>query len=449
MVAELPYEIWTQIAQYLPITTVRNLLALNRTLSAIATTLCWQEPLIPSDSRGRIVAVLNRLENKSDARRVHKLCLNLDEIEAMIPRENSSLTLRRRILHRSTIVLSKLVGFRIRPCLRQDTADTIVRVIENDMPAVTELWVCLGGLERTEFADSSRIASSALHAFHCNLKSLTLDVSFNTIWNTLPCVIFQCLEDLKIKISIPAELRPETISPFFSLVLVGFISAHRNTLQSLSVLPSFQLPGQPCVSLLSLLACLPRTRMDRLRRLETFDYEEAGISELLSFLRAHSKIIEDFSLRVYPTLGPRRLRGFYRQRILHVPLPCLERLGIYTDGFNLDWRKFATYIGRFKSTLRELAFTGTGIDYSDLVTVLRGVTGHQSLRTLRLPIETLSAQHIELISKSLPQLTELRIDFANFEIEPTDRVKPYRKVSVPPTLLPPKTYNILVLHGCA
>ncbi|KAF5336369.1 hypothetical protein D9611_006579 [Ephemerocybe angulata] len=285
----------------------------------------------------------------------------------------------------------------------------------------------LRNLSRLEHFDVQCDPTDDIDAFKQILPSLRLSWSgYSTSLRSLSLRIpLECYQGLFCSSLVLPRLSKLVIHVFAShhstnpvdpmcSALVPFINRHTPSLESLSIVtpqtgtadlsPMFhKLKFFPRLTSISLAFCALSLECINL----------AGIQE---FFSSHSYQLEDVYLHFNRMVGLKaenfRADIFFALPLFHVPLHCLKSLDIGFTGFR-DATGFWTiaYAHHFTETLERLVLRHTQLSTTSLA---RLAEPFSQLRKLEVAVEQFTPTVLDVLSTSLPQLTELRLSFLGY-----------------------------------
>ncbi|EDR06818.1 uncharacterized protein LACBIDRAFT_299710 [Laccaria bicolor S238N-H82] len=402
IVADVPYEVWQNIASFLTSQEVKNLYAVSRPLFLIAMEERYRCVYIKNVEAAQTIRSFQRLTGKFAAQYVRELhiCPFPSGEFPVAPR-------RRKWWERLTYTLW---GSKSSSGTAQTYASERLLAILANLSSVTRYHLLCEPIGYTlnfrQFILPYILA--AWSSFGSNLRHLHLSVSLEVIPNTIGTIKLDNLEELIIDIFVAYQTTNRTRIIDFSLL--EFINNHceKLTLFAMSALEPFNLDG------LVLRELAPMPLLKSFAFVDTYyDLEVQNLSGLHKFLQINSQQLQKLNIEFNSFRGifyPSPL--WSTQPCFQVPLPRLKNLTIQI------YKYFDDVVGGFVECVHQYTNTLTYLDLGigfftlgDLKELTQGFVNKSNFRKLAVHALFLSPQLLHLLSHNLAHLEDLSIKF--------------------------------------
>lgn len=196
--------------------------------------------------------------------------------------------------------------------------------------------------------------------------------------------------------------------------LTPFINRHAHTLESLSVVTP-QTGTADLSPMFHALKFFPRLRSLSLAFC-TLSLDYLQLQGIQEFLSTHSHLLEELSLHFRRMVGlkPEDFRAdlFFSLPAFKVPLTALKSLDVGFTGFR-DATGLGTmsYAHRFAETLESLTLTSCQLSTTSLLRLTEPLV---YLRKLKIIVLHFTPIILDILSTTLPDLTELHLSFISY-----------------------------------
>ncbi|TFK33986.1 hypothetical protein BDQ12DRAFT_657405 [Crucibulum laeve] len=412
---DIPYDVWFNVAQFLPKEEIRNLYGVNRALFMIAMDERYQSAYIRNIREEQTVKCLDRLVHPNLAYRVRSLHLRPSSLGVLLHehRNQKPSVGWTNALKRLTCAPGPRNGYEA-VNTKSSPVEILLQIV-GSLSNVTTLH-----LECADYADNldwfmyaMPFVMAGWGAFGHILQRLTLEVPVESMREVLPTALrLDNLEELHVKLSV-AEPETDT-TDIIRTSLVPFINNHHRNLSSFSVSAIEQLDF---TALLGDLVYMPRLTKFSVSQLFV-SMDQTDTAGLARFLDMHGRNLRDLNVQFYtkkatPAKFPEQTEWF-AQPFYSVVLPRIEALSLGLLDFPA-WSLHGTtsYISQFRDTLSSLSIKNIKLSYEEVESLITVVapTPNVKMRHLTLVLRHISPQLFNILSLKLPDLEELSLKF--------------------------------------
>lgn len=285
----------------------------------------------------------------------------------------------------------------------------------NEMTNLTSLTVgCYPSDDWESFNKATAFLDAAwVHA--SRLRKLRLDLPLECNHAILPTIPhFHDLEDLYILIRVESisETHTDTLSR-----LVTFVNLHSSTLVRLAIdVPSLEIDPSPLFFGIQCLPKLVSVAIELPSDLLQTQPNKAVDAFLIKHMMSLRELQVSFSESTYSYDWPTP-DTFFSSSTFQLSFPSLKTLdlGVCFWNFQIDTSlstELVKYLSKFRYTLTELAISNDTLCFPVIQQIVLLFGGADSvLRSLKIRVHYLSCDLLDLLSRDLPNLHELVLDF--------------------------------------
>lgn len=404
--ANIPPEIWFNIAKFMPRGDLRNLLELNSVFFNIAMDIRYREIVICTRTTDRHIRILKRLNDPLVACRVYRLLLRLTHVRKAI-NINAS-TSKHRLRHTITRLFGGSQSPRPRPInvASTDLLNEIMK-IAHKFVNVRELYIDL--LNPPPLYDLPPLYSSFWSAFEPKLYILTLRGTledFRTLIHSNPPL--DALQELRVEFARSSLDGKDADRAILMNILLPFINNLAPHLLSLRLwswafldLSSFFLQLAPFPGLKTLNVRTP------------FNQAFSDASGLKDLICNSSGTLRRVDLRLNPTgsVDPSIEEPLSRWLLECISderfLSHLQVLDIYPTTMVAGMEFLLRCIQRTSKDLVELTLRDRYLQGREVNAVIDAASSCSNLTYLKMNIRTLDVAVIDLLALKLPQIDRL------------------------------------------
>ncbi|KAF8067925.1 hypothetical protein FPV67DRAFT_1494253 [Lyophyllum atratum] len=402
MVADLPAELWREVASHLPPECLRKLCSINRVFFELAMDEKYRD--VYFEYSLEFTKLLKELSYPLAAQRVRSLHI----WPHMIPRLHAGYSWAGKF--------EKLFQ-RIHWAARTKKSYKQVLRIITSLSGVTSLSIGVWGTYRpTASGEFLPIFHAARDTFGHNLRHLALEIRSDDYHHILsPTTTFPKLEALEITFAW-TSYTVDTSSDLCDF-LGPFVNNHHPTLCFLSLAA----PQRRCNFDLSNFL-LQLRQFPYLNNFSIFHHFTSirqsinlGLTHILSL---HADQLRELSLRFVgpiqhlttPTIDELHGQGYFM-----VQLPKLESLSVWLEPFP-EIIRISQYLHQFKSSLTSLTLGYKCLSFHDVKTIVTTFADEDQIRSLTISVKFLSPCLLKLLATTMPSLDTLILSHADSEL---------------------------------